>query len=104
MRLAALVLALIMAVVLALQNTAIVQVSVLTWTVNTSLAVVLMFCLVAGFIMGLLALAPSFFAGRRNARRLQRMLAQIKTADSSASLERYSPANEGFRANEPGAI
>lgn len=82
MRIAALIVVLVLAVAFAVQNTAAVNVSLLLWKSQASLAIVMALCLALGFLAGLLAVAPSFLKGRRHARNLQRQLSKLDTTDS----------------------
>jgi uncharacterized integral membrane protein len=82
MRIAALIVVLLLAVVFAVQNTDAVNVSLLLWKPQASLAIVMALCIALGFLVGLLAVAPSFLKGRRHARNLQRQLAKFDTIDA----------------------
>jgi lipopolysaccharide assembly protein A len=82
MRIAALIVVLLLAVAFAVQNTAAVNVSLLLWKSQASLAIVMALCLALGFLVGLLAVAPSFLKGRRHARNLERQLVKQDTMDS----------------------
>jgi putative membrane protein len=75
MRIAALIVVLLLAVAFAVQNTAAVNVSLLLWKLQASLAIVMALCLALGFLIGLLAVVPSYLKGRRHARNLERQLA-----------------------------
>ena len=79
MRIAALILVLLLAVAFAVQNTDAVNVSLLLWKSQASLAIVMVLCLALGFLVGLLAVVPSFLKGRRRARDLERRLAKHDT-------------------------
>lgn len=81
MRIAALIVVLLLAVAFAVQNTYAVDVSLLLWKMRASLAIVMALCLAVGFLVGLLAVAPSFFKGRRHARALERQLAALDAVD-----------------------
>jgi len=81
MRVAVLIVVLLLAVAFAVQNTAAVDVSLLLWKSQASLAIVMALCLALGFIIGLLTVAPSFLKGRRHARNLERQLASRETLD-----------------------
>ena len=89
MRVAALILVLVLAVAFAVQNTAAVNVSLLLWKSQASLAIVMALCLALGFLVGLLTVVPSFLKGRRHARNLERQLATLDTLDSA------SPSRKG---------
>jgi len=92
MRVAALIAVLLLAVAFAVQNTAAVNVSLLLWKSQASLAIVMALCLATGFLVGLLTVAPSFLKGRRHARNLERQLAKLDT-DFAASAEVASSLN-----------
>ena len=81
MRLVIAVLALVFAVLFAVQNTEVVRVSVLLWKVNASLAVIMVICLAIGLLVGLVALAPTIYRGRTDARRLRQQLAELDGFD-----------------------
>ena len=83
MRVAALIVVLLLAVAFAVQNTAAVDVSLLLWKSQASLAIVMALCLALGFIIGLLTVAPSFLKGRRHARNLERQLATMDSVSPS---------------------
>ena len=77
MRVAVLIVVLLLAVAFAVQNTAAVDVSLLLWKLQASLAIVMALCLALGFLVGLLTVTPSFLKGRRHARNLERQLAAM---------------------------
>lgn len=81
MRIAALIILLLLAVAFAAQNTDAVHVSLLFWEPQASLAIVMALCVALGFLIGLLAVVPSFLKGRRHARGLERRLATLDTVD-----------------------
>lgn len=85
MRIAALIAVLLLAVVFAVQNTDAVNVSLLLWKPQASLALVMALCLALGFLVGLLAVLPSFLRGRRHARNLERQLAERDAAGQGPS-------------------
>jgi uncharacterized integral membrane protein len=76
-----LVLALLVAVVLAVQNTVVIDVSLLLWHFQASLPVIMVVCVVVGLLMGLLALAPRLYRGRKHARKLARHIAELKNSN-----------------------
>jgi uncharacterized integral membrane protein len=78
MRLILSALALLLAVVFALQNTAIVDVSLFFWHLRASLAIVIALCLVSGLLIGFASLLPLIWRARRNVRRLQGRLAAME--------------------------
>lgn len=90
MRIATLIVVLLLAVTFAAQNTDAVHVSLLMWKPQASLAIVMALCLAAGFLVGLLAVVPSYLKGRRHARNLERQLAKLDTIDP-VSAARSSP-------------
>jgi uncharacterized integral membrane protein len=97
MRVAALIVLLLLAVAFAVQNTAAVNVSLLLWKSEASLAIVMTLCLALGFLVGLLTVAPSFLKGRRHARNLERRLAALDTQDS------VSPSRKSARSADVAA-
>ena len=92
MRIATLIVVLLLAVAFAAQNTDAVHVSLLMWKPQASLAIVMALCLAAGFLVGLLAVVPSYLKGRRHARNLERQLARLDTIDP-LSAARPSPSS-----------
>ena len=97
LRIAALIVVLLLAVAFAAQNTDAVNVSLLLWKPQASLAIVMALCLALGFLVGLLAVAPSFFKGRRHARNLQRQLAKLDAVSASQP----SPMSPDVAGREP---
>ena len=96
MRVAALIVALLLAVAFAIQNTAAVNVSLGFWKAQASLAIVMALCIALGFLIGLLTVVPNYLKGRRHARNLERRLAKL---DASGS-EQSAPASAS-RTNDP---
>ena len=86
MRVAVLIVVLLLAVAFAVQNTAAVDVSLLLWKSQASLAIVMALCLALGFIIGLLTVAPSFLKGRRHARNLEHQHS-VEPADGVVPLD-----------------
>jgi uncharacterized integral membrane protein len=78
MRLILSALALLLAVILAVQNTAVVDVSLLFWNLRASLAIIIALCLVLGLFIGFAALAPLIYRDRRNAKKLETRLAAVE--------------------------
>jgi uncharacterized integral membrane protein len=78
MRLILSALALLLAVILAVQNTAVVDVSLLFWNLRASLAIIIALCLVLGLFIGFAALAPLIYRDRRNAKKLETRLAAME--------------------------
>ena len=79
----ALVVALIIAIlafVIALQNTASVDVTFLFWDFRGSLALIVVCVLVAGVVIGLLGLLPGFIRVSRQARRQQKRLTALESS------------------------
>ena len=95
MRVAALIVVLLLAVAFAVQNTAAVDVSLLLWKSQASLAIVMALCLALGFLIGLLTVAPSFLKGRRHARNLERQLAKRDTLDSVSPSRKSATSADG---------
>lgn len=100
MRIAALIVVLLLAVAFAVQNTDAVHVSLLLWKMQASLAIVMALCLAVGFLVGLLAVAPSFLKGRRHARALERQLAELDVVDP-LSASRPSPTSADVAGRGP---
>lgn len=98
MRIALMIVVLLLAVAFAVQNTATVAVSLLGWKSQASLAIVMALCLALGFLVGLLAVVPSFLKGRRHARNLQRQLAQMGTVDADIQPSRTPTFDRGSSA------
>lgn len=86
MRLIIYALVLLLAVVLTVQNTQVVDVSLLFWRPRASLAIVIALCLLLGLLLGLASLAPLIFRERRSARRLETRLADLEA-------ERHQPTS-----------
>lgn len=78
MRLIVYALVLLLAVVLTVQNTQVVDVSLLFWRPRASLAIVIALCLLLGLLLGFAALAPLIFRERRSARKLATRLAELE--------------------------
>jgi uncharacterized integral membrane protein len=85
MRLILSALALLLAVVFALQNTAVVDVSLFFWHRQASLAIIIALCLVLGLLIGFASLLPLIWRARREARRLQGRLAAMEEERMRAS-------------------
>jgi uncharacterized integral membrane protein len=82
MRLIALVVTVVIAVIFAIQNTDLATVSLLWWEVRASLAVIMVLCVSIGMLVGLAVLAPLLYRGRDSARQLQRRLAEMEAVDA----------------------
>ena len=79
----ALVVALILAIlafVIALQNTASIDVTFLFWDFRGSLALIMVSLLIAGVLIGLLSLLPGFIRVSRQARRQQKNLIALESS------------------------
>jgi uncharacterized membrane protein YciS (DUF1049 family) len=104
MRVAVLIVVLLLAVAFAVQNTAAVDVSLLLWKSQASLAIVMALCLALGFIIGLLTVAPSFLKGRRHARNLERQLAGRETLDSVTASRKSATSADHARSADIGEM
>jgi uncharacterized integral membrane protein len=87
----------LLAVAFAVQNTATVAVSLLGWKSEASLAIVMVLCLALGFLVGLLAVVPSFLKGRRHARNLERQLARMGTVDPTVASQNMTTSADDAR-------
>ncbi len=85
MRLIISAVALLVAVIFAVQNTAVVDVYVLFWHLRASLAIIIALCLVLGLLLGFAALAPLIFRDRRSARQLETRLAAMEAENVQRS-------------------
>jgi uncharacterized integral membrane protein len=68
----------ILAVVFALQNTAVVTVTFLVWNFQSSLALVLLLALVAGLLICFLAMAPGMIRSGWRASRQRKLLDRLE--------------------------
>lgn len=91
MRLVVVLLALILAVVFAVQNATMVTLTVFAWQLNASLAVIIVLCFAIGAIAASVALLPGVYRERNKARRLQSELAALRLSHASATPEVVSP-------------
>ena len=92
MRLILSALALLLAVIFAVQNTAVVDVSLLFWNLRASLAIIIALCLVLGLFIGLAALAPLIYRDRRNAKKLETRLAAME----AENVQRGAPPSQAL--------
>lgn len=86
MRLIVAAVGLLVATIFALQNTAIVNVSVFFWHLRASLAIVIASCLVLGLFLGFASILPLLWRSRRNERWLEAQLATTKTAKDNTPI------------------
>jgi uncharacterized integral membrane protein len=83
MRLALVLIALVVAVVLAAQNATPVAVNAFVWRFDASLAIVIVLCFVLGAIVATLALMPSIFRYRTSERRLKARVAELERTNAA---------------------
>lgn len=79
MRIALVLLLLLTAVILAVQNAAVVTVTFVFWRVEASLAVIVALCFAIGAIGGVLAAMPRLYRMRAHERQLRAQLATLET-------------------------
>lgn len=85
MRLALVLIALVLAVVLAAQNATPVTVNAFLWRFDASLAIVIVLCFALGAIMATLALLPGIFRYRSSERRLKARVAELERTNAALS-------------------
>jgi uncharacterized integral membrane protein len=78
MRLALVLILVVLAVVLAVQNANVVSVSVFAWRLEASLAVIIALCFLIGAMVAALALAPGIYRRRADQRKLHRRIADLE--------------------------
>ena len=83
---AAVLLLILAAVGLAVQNATGVTITALTWRFEASLALVIAVCVAIGFIAGVLLLLPRLYRMRARERQLRAQLADLGAHDDSAAL------------------
>lgn len=98
MRLLISALALLLAVVFALQNTSVVDVSLFFWHLRASLAIIIALCLVLGLLIGFAALAPLIWRGQRTTRQLRNRLAAMEAETISATTSAPAPIDSSASA------
>jgi lipopolysaccharide assembly protein A len=91
---------LVLAVILAVQNASVVMVQVFIWHLEASLAVIIVLCVAVGAILATLALMPALFRYRRGERRLQIRVAELeRTGAVSGSQGVGQPSNSSISVN-----
>ena len=78
MRIAFLLTVMILAVMFAVQNAEVVSLDVFFWTLNASLAVIIVLCFAVGALLTALAMAPGMYRSRSGARRLQARVTELE--------------------------
>ncbi len=77
-RLGLLLAVIVLAVVFAAQNADIVNLSLLAWNLNASLAVIIVLCFAVGALAAALALMPGIYRSRAEQRKTSRRLAELE--------------------------
>lgn len=75
----------VLAVVFAAQNADVVNLSLLGWNMDASLAVIIVLCFAAGALVAGLALAPGIYRGRSEQRKMSQRLAELEVGTDSPS-------------------
>jgi uncharacterized integral membrane protein len=103
MRIIALILLLVGAVVFAVQNAGMVSLQLLAWRLDASLAVIIVLCVAIGSLLTLLSLGPSIYRHRNSENRLRSRVAELEREHSAVTpAEAYPvPAKEPPRAVAP---
>lgn len=83
----------LLAVVLTVQNYTVVTLNFFAWTMQASLAVVIVVCLAAGAVLASLAFAPGLIRSRSGLRKLERRIVELE-ADNSNLTSRVSGNNQ----------
>jgi uncharacterized integral membrane protein len=94
MRIALVLLLLLTAVILAVQNAAVVTIKFLFWRGEVSLAVILALCIAIGAIGGVLAAMPRIYRMRLHERKLRAQLASLDAGQGNASVTGQKDAGE----------
>jgi putative membrane protein len=84
----------VLAVVFAAQNADVVNLSLLAWNLNASLAVIIVLCFALGALAAALALMPGIYRSRAEQRKTNRRLAELEYG-SQNGVESLSPKNTG---------
>ena len=87
MKTAAVLLLILAAVGLAVQNATEVTITALTWRFQASLALVIAMCVAIGFMAGVLLLLPRLYRMRARERQLRAQLADFGAQDNSDDLK-----------------
>jgi uncharacterized integral membrane protein len=77
-RLGLLLAVIVLAVVFAAQNADVVNLSLLAWNLNASLAVIIVLCFAVGALAAALALMPGIYRSRAEQRKTNRRLAELE--------------------------
>ncbi|GFE80705.1 hypothetical protein GCM10011487_27050 [Steroidobacter agaridevorans] len=101
MRIIALVVVAVFAVIFAIQNTDVATVSLLWWQVRASLAVIMILCLSMGLLVGLAVLAPLLYRRRNATRELQSRLAAMEANDIERKARTSHVPFDGAPATHP---
>jgi uncharacterized integral membrane protein len=78
-RLSLVLAAIVLAVVFAAQNADVVNLSLLAWNMDASLAVIIVLCFTAGALVAALALSPGIYRSRSEQRKLSHRLAELES-------------------------
>jgi uncharacterized integral membrane protein len=104
-RLGLLLAVIVLAVVFAAQNADIVNLSLLAWNLNASLAVIIVLCFAVGALAAALAMMPGIYRSRAEQRKTNRRLAELEySAQPSVQSSSSTPIAEapGAKSSEPG--
>lgn len=85
-----------LAVVFALQNTALTTVTFLLWTLNGSLALILLSSLIVGAIVGILVSAPTLIRDKLTIRNQKKRIAELE-ADFSKQKSQIEEAQQQIK-------
>ena len=97
-RLGLLLAVIVLAVVFAAQNADVVNLSLLAWNLNASLAVIIVLCFAVGALAAALALMPGIYRSRAEQRKTNQRLAELEYS-SQHSVQ--SPSAQSPSANPP---
>lgn len=85
MRMVLVLIALILAVIFAVQNATPVTLNAFFWRLDASLAVIIVLCVALGAVITSLAVMPSLFRSRSSERRLKARVAQLELTTKPAA-------------------
>ena len=94
MRLVLVILLIVVAVVLAVQNADVVAINVLWWELRASLAVIIVTGLALGALTALLALAPKLYRQRKSERSLRARIVTLEGGNGAARAVVSEPVND----------
>jgi uncharacterized integral membrane protein len=77
--------AIVLAVVFAAQNADVVNLSLLGWNLDASLAVIIVLCFAFGALMAALAMLPNIYRLRTEQRKLKQRLAELEPASTATN-------------------